>query len=408
MTENHDAQPPGGVYTHFNYAAAHDDRSCNEELDSLRSSCPVGWSRHFGGHWVVTGYDQVTSAFRDWKNFSSARRDPEYSAMILAPMKAQRLDPEEMDPPEWRHYRNLVGPDLSPASARRLLPRIEYWTARYLDQVLTRGRMNVIEDFANPLPAAVALEWLGFPREEWKTIAQTYHDLLGYPVGSAEFEAAYESQQWIYRRVREEIQRRRAEPGDDVITRIAVGEIDGELIPEERAEAVLNLLVGGGVETSASLIAAGILHLGRNPDDRRRLLDEPGLLEIATEEFLRMYPPARSHSRTVATGIEFEGCPMRPGDRVLLSEAAANRDPAQFDDPLTFRIDRFPNRHLSFGSGIHRCPGSHLARLEFQVAIRQLLEKIPDYSVVEDEVVAYPNWGGFGGWQTAVIEFEPV
>ena len=118
-----------------------------------------------------------------------------------------------------------------------------------------------------------------------------------------------------------------------------------------------------------------------------------------------MYPPARSHARTAVKQAEVGGCPIKPGDRVMLSEVAANRDPDQFPDPEAFVIDRFPNRHVSFGAGIHRCPGSHLARLEFKECLRQVLARIPEYRVVEEEVVEYPNWGALGGWQKAVIEF---
>ena len=156
-------------------------------------------------------------------------------------------------------------------------------------------------------------------------------------------------------------------------------EIDGERIPRDVAEALIFMVIGGGVDTTTALTSAALLHLHQFPDDRARLLHEPDLLDSATEEFLRVYPPARTHARTATEDFEFVGCPIRKGDRVLLSEVSAGHDGRAFPDADQFQIDRFPNRHLAFGAGIHRCPGSHLARITFTEIIREVLERIPDY-----------------------------
>ena len=150
-------------------------------------------------------------------------------------------------------------------------------------------------------------------------------------------------------------------------------EIDGERIPRETAESIVFMTIGGGVDTTTALIGAALLHLSQVPDDKRRLIEEPELLVTATEEFLRFYPPARSHARTVTEDFEFAGCPMRAGDRVLLGEISAGRDGQAFPDADEFVIDRNPNRHVSFGVGLHRCVGSHLARIEFAEVITAVL-----------------------------------
>ena len=161
------------------------------------------------------------------------------------------------------------------------------------------------------------------------------------------------------------------------MTAISHHEIDGARIPREVAESIVFMTVGGGVDTTTALIGAALLHLTQFPDDRRRLLEEPDLLVTATEEFLRYYPPARTHARTVREDIEFAGCAMRKGDRVLLSEVSSGRDEAAFPAAEQFVIDRNPNRHLSFGVGIHRCVGSHLARIEFAEVLTAVLHAPP-------------------------------
>ena len=147
---------------------------------------------------------------------------------------------------------------------------------------------------------------------------------------------------------------------------IAHYEADGVPIAPDDAEAVVLLTIGGGVDTTTSVTSAALLHLSRHPADRQRLVAEPDLLDSAIEEFLRVYPPARTHARTAVRDTELGGCPVAKGDRVLLSEVSANHDESAFPDADRFVIDRFPNRHVAFGLGIHRCPGSHLARAQFK------------------------------------------
>ena len=135
---------------------------------------------------------------------------------------------------------------------------------------------------------------------------------------------------------------------------------------------------------------AATARLGEDLALRAAMRADPALLKSSTEEFLRVYPPARTHARTVTRDTEFGGCPMAAGDRVVLSEISANHDELAFDDPHTFRADRFPNRHVSFGMGKHRCPGSHLARMEFSEMMRGVLQRMPDYRFTGDGPVEYP------------------
>lgn len=373
----------------------------------LRQRCPVAWTPHNGGHWVLSGYDAVAEAFRDWETFSSARTDPAVSSITISGARLPLLVPEELDPPEWHPMRRVLAAMLAPAAAERLRPRARHWARHCIDQVVETGRAELVDQLIFPVPAAVTLEWLGFPESDWDLFTHAFHDAAAYPHGSAEYRAAAAATGHVLRRVAEEVDARRTTPRHDGLSTIVHAEVEGEPIPQETAEQLVFMTIGGGLDTTSALASAALLHLHRHPEDRARLLAEPDLWDPATEEFLRVYPPARTHARTVTRDVEFAGCPMRAGDRVLLSEVASGRDPSAFPDADRFVIDRFPNRHLSFGAGIHRCPGSHLARITFREMMLEVLERVPDYRIVDDEVVEYPNWSMIGGWAKLPAEFTP-
>ena len=372
-----------------------------------RERCPVAWSDRHGGFWVISGYDQVAVAFRDWEHFSSARTDPEISSIVLGESRLPLLTPEEIDPPDWYPVRRILSELLAPRAAGRLRPRARHWTTHFVDQFIEAGECELTHDLTVPVPGAVTLEWLGFPEDDWRMISAAFHDVAAYSRGTPEHRAAQGAFGTVMTRIREEVGRREHAPRDDAMSAITHHEIDGERIPRETAESIVFMTVGGGVDTTTALIGAALLHLAQFPDDRRRLLEQPDLLLTATEEFLRFYPPARTHARTVTEDFEFEGCAMRRGDRVLLSEFSSGRDQHAFPDADTFVIDRNPNRHLSFGVGIHRCVGSHLARLEFAEVITQVLQRLPDFEIDVDAVVEYPNWASIGGWAKLPATFTP-
>ncbi len=391
----------------FDLFAATSRDSSDEAWREVREECPVAWTERNGGHWVVSGYEEVATAFRDWEHFSSARTNPKYCAITLGDSPLPLLTPEEIDPPDWYPLRRILAELLSPRASEKLRPRVAHWVAHYVDEVIESGRCDFVYDVACPVPAAVTLEWLGFPPSDWRVISAAFHDTAAYSKGSPEFARASGAFPPVLGRISEELEDRRREPRDDAMTAIAYHEIEGERIPKEVAESIVFMTVGGGVDTTTSLIGAALLHLCRFPDDRRRLVEEPDLLATATEEFLRFYPPARTHARTVAADVELAGCPMKKGDRVVLSEISAGHDEEAFPEAQSFVIDRLPNRHLSFGMGIHRCPGSHLARIEFTEILEAIFTRMPDFEIELDDVVEYPNWSTIGGWGRMPAVFTP-
>lgn len=393
---------PAVDFDHFRHVSSELSDTAWREL---REQCPAAWTEAHGGHWVVAGYDAVTSAYRDWETFSSARTDPKISSLSIPDAPMPRLYPEELDPPLWNPRRKILARLLSPTAVEALRPRVRHWVDHHLGQVLGTGRAELAHDLAVPVPSAVTMEWLGWPQEEWILAASTFHEMARHEYFSPGFMEAGTRFVWLRDRIREEVAARRERPRDDVMSTIANAEVEGETIEAGDAEAMVLLLIGGGVDTTTALTSAALVHLGRDLELRRRLIAEPELLPLATEEFLRFYPPSRTHARTVTRDVEFAGCPMRAGDRVLLSEASACRDEAAFPDADRFVADRMPNRHVAFGVGIHRCPGSHLARLEFTEIITAVLDRIPDYEL--GEVVEYPNWAAIGGWAQIPVTFDP-
>jgi len=373
----------------------------------VRDAHAVAWTERNGGHWVITRHEEVAEAFRSWEQFSSARTDPARSAIAISSNLVPLLIPEELDPPEWHPMRRILAQQLSPNASERLRPRARYWAHHCIDAVIETGHTNLVDDLAFPVPAAVTLEWLGFPESDWRMISGAFHDVAAYARGTPEFRSAQMAFGNVMTRIREEMDAREREPRDDAMTAISYHEIDGSRVTRETAESIVFMTVGGGVDTTTALIGAALLHLAQYPGDRRRLLAEPGLLAVATEEFLRFYPPARTHARTVTHDVEFAGCAMRAGDRVLVSEFSSGRDEAAFPDADRFVIDRNPNRHLSFGVGIHRCVGSHLARIEFTEVITAVLTRLPDYEIDDSAVEEYPNWSSIGGWSTLPATFTP-
>jgi cytochrome P450 len=398
----------GASVVDFDCASADSAAQSLDQWRALREQGRMLWSSRYDGYWLVTRHGDIRDAFRDWELFSSARSDPEVCSLRIPGTAGRRLlIPEELDPPQWLPYRRLISEALTPRRAAAMRPRVQHWVTHYLAEVVESGTIDLVDDLTVAVPAAVVLEWLGFPQEEWRRIAMAWHDVAGYAPGTPEFDAALAELGWLDVRIAEMVSERREHPQDDFVSVLVHQMVDREGIETEQVEALVRLAIAGGVETTTSAAVAALLHMHHHPEVRRQLQERPDLLPAAVEEFLRMYPPARTHARTVTRDDEFAGCPVSRGDRILLSEVSANYDEDAFPDPEAFVIDRAPNNHLTFGAGIHRCPGAHLARIEITEIITQVLATIPDYQVVEKDVVLYPNWGTAGGWTKVPAVFTP-
>jgi cytochrome P450 len=412
------SQPERTPVVDFDPFRASSRLKSNAAWADLRARCPVAWSEHNGGAWLVASYDANAEAFRNSDVFRSGRHvkstpggpggSAEYSSVSAVPLVApQILIPQELDPPEWHAYRRILALLLSPRAVERMAPRVREHVSTAIDQFIEAGRCDFVEDLTSPVPGAVVLEWLGLPAADWHRISHALHRMIGTPQESPLFAEAWAEMKWVHRRSRDEVADRRRHPRDDVISIMANYEVDGELISLEYAEGLVALAIAGGVDTTTSVASAALIHLAEHDDDRRALIERPELVDSAIEEFLRVYPAARTFGRTVVEDVELGGCLLRKDDRVILSNVSACHDEAAFPDADLFLRDRSPNRHVAFGLGPHRCPGSHLARLELHEMISQVLERLPDYRINPDEVVEYPNWGAIGGYVSVPATFTP-
>jgi cytochrome P450 len=375
---------------------------------SLRDT-PVAWSEAYGGFWVVSDHRANYEILQDYEVFTSARIDGVSSMSIPVAGKAGSDDPTlpiELDPPVHTPVRQLLNSQLSPGASRRLQPVIERWVTSCIDAVIEAGECDLLYDITGPVPARVTLDWLGFPHDRIIEAAETVHHMVGYPPGSEEFNQAAQNMM-IEQTLLETCAARRQEPRDDLISWLMTQQLNGEPVSDSVIARLGFIIVVGGVDTTTSLTSSTLVHLNRDRALRERLIDDPALLESATEEFLRVYPPLTSAARAVRQDSEYRGCPVHRGDRVLVSRYAANYDERVFDNPEEFRADRFPNRHVSFGLGPHRCVGSHLARLMFQEMVSQVLRRMPDYELDEARIAPYPDRGVFDGWTALPARFTP-
>jgi cytochrome P450 len=270
----------------------------------------------------------------------------------------------------------LLLPAFTPDAIKRHEPKTRDICGELIGRFAGRPGCDGAADYAQEIPVRVIAHMLGIPASDGDQFRKWIRDVLelGITDNSVLMRATEEMNAYFLK----EVHKRRAEPGDDLISYLIAARIDGEPLGESHVLGTLRLLLIAGIDTTWSAIGSCLWHLARHPEDRRRLIADPGLMASAVEEFLRAYAPV-TMAREVVKDTEIGGCPFREGQMVLLSFPSANRDPAMFQDADRVVIDREMNRHIAFGVGIHRCIGSNLARMEITVALEEWLAKIPEF-----------------------------
>jgi cytochrome P450 len=375
----------------------------------LRSEHPVAWSQANGGYWILSDYQAVFEAARNDDVFSSARSsDGGEGLTVVIPKTPMHLHiPIELDPPEFRPFRKIVNSITAPAAIARMTDLIEHYCVWFVDRVIETGQCDFTDIIG--VPSIVTIDWLGLPLEDWSRYAKAHQATLARPRDSAEFKEAVEVDlPYLAAQMRATISARKAEPKDDVISVLLAQDVDGRPVTEDEVFSMVDLLVAGGTLTTANLVSQSLVWLYQHPDVRQRLIDHPELMERAVEEFLRYFAPSQALARTVIQDVDFHGCPMKKGDRALLAWASANRDEsAGFQNPDEVDIERWPNRHTSFGIGVHRCAGSHLGRAMGRRLITEVITRMPDYVVDLDNVQRYVAQGANAGFIKVPVTFTP-
>jgi cytochrome P450 len=360
--------------------------------DDLRTNCPVAHTERWGGSWLPTTYADVMAISHDIANFSSS------DVGVLPPADDAEdkpasaggipvLPPISVDPPEHTWTRRLMLPWFSHRRVEDLEVVTRDLCRGLVDGFVANGRADAAADYAQQIPVRIISMVLGVPEEMSDTFTGWVRDVLEFAHDERRREAGAEALGlYLY----EQVQRRKTEPGDDLISELVHTEHEGELLSDEIVLGIAALTLVAGVDTTWSAIGSSMWHLATHEADRRRLAAEPELMPTAVEELLRAYSPV-TMARLVTEDVDFQGCPMHAGDKVLLNFPAANRDPAVFERADEVVLDRQINRHLAFGAGIHRCAGSNLARMEVRVAIEEWLRQIPEFSVPDGAEV---TWAG--------------
>ena len=359
----------------------------------LRSACPIAHTDRWGGSWLPTRYADVTEIARDIDRFPSGNGISVVPVLGAgsnegaSPLLAAGVPPISADPPLHTWTRRLVLPTMSPARVAEYEVFTRELCARLVDEIVQRGEGDAAADYAQQIPVRVIGHILGVPESMSATFTEWVRDVLEF---AHDPERRQRGVIAIVGYIQAAIEERQANPVDDFISELLQAEHDGEPIGIPVVMGMCALLLVAGVDTTWSSIGSTMWHLATHADDTRRLVNEPELMATAIEEFLRAYAPV-TMARRLSDDVEFAGCPMKAGDRILMNFPAANRDPEVFPDPDTVVLDRLHNRHVAFGAGIHRCAGSNLARMEIRVAVEEWLKRIPEFEVTDAALV---TWAG--------------
>ncbi|BBZ63922.1 cytochrome P450 [Mycolicibacterium monacense] len=380
----------------------------------MHRKCPLAWTDTYDGHWVAAGSAEVFELARcphvsnDHDVHHERRGYKGISIPTMIEAENFRGGMLEMDDPEHRHYRTVLNPYLSPAAVKRWEPFVDELVRACLDDHIESGRIDFVDDLANVVPAVLTLAMLGVSLEKWSIYNEPAHASVYTPPDSPDAERVRELFMAMGVDLFANLMEIRANPRPGIIDALATIRIDGEPPPDIELIGMLNLLIGGGFDTTTALTAHALEWLSEHPDERTRLSRERDtLLNPATEEFLRYFTPAPGDGRTIAEDMALGDAELREGQRLWLSWAMANRDPAVFTEPDRIVLDRKGNRHFSFGLGVHRCIGSNVARTVFKSMVTAVLDRMPDYRCDPHGTVHYDSIGVIQGMRHLHATFTP-
>ncbi len=370
--------------------------------DWLRSACPVAHS-DLGDRRValLSRFDDVSWALRHPDACTSAAGD--------LGLGEQPLIPLEVDPPLHTKYRRILNPRFTPRAIAELEPAVRSLCRTSIDSFVDRGRCDIHEELATPLPSAMFLALMGLPAEDLPQFLRWRDDTIRPDVDPDDPEGAVrireETAHAISGYFRQAIAERRADPDESLLSEIVHADLEGRPLDEAELLGICHLLLLGGLDTVTATLDCMVAYLAEHPEQRRELVEDPARIPAAIEELLRWTSPVMVVPRTAATDVELRGVDIAAGESITLVLGAANNDDATFAS-TDVDFARQPNKHLAFGAGHHLCLGAHLARLELRVALEELHARIPDYWYPDGFRPTFSP--GIRQAESLLLEFEPA
>lgn len=364
-------------------------------FEEARAQCPVAHSSEHDGFHLLLDHADVQRAMRDYRTYSS-------QPQVLRPMLPRNPIPAlEMDPPRHTEWRALFNGAVTAETPALMEPHVREDVTRHIDEFVDRGSCDLVEELTEPVPAETICRLVGIDDEDQimriRELALAMFGAMGDPEEFGRRQAEFGAVTVV------EVQRRREQPRDDYLTALATAEVEGHLLDDDDLVVLMAAFLGAGHHSTTSAMTSLIFEVFSRPQVRDALIADPALIRVAMEESLRLRPPFFGFFRRTTKDVNVADVDIPSGTDVYMSWASANRDPKLFECPEEFRMDRGRNRHLSFGFGVHTCPGAPLARMELKVVLEELLRRLPDLRLE----VAEPFYE-FGGGDYAFVPSLPI
>jgi cytochrome P450 len=373
-------------------------------LKDFRERCPVSHSDQYGGFWLLTQYDDIERVVHDYEGFSNRCVMIPRDLLIGFDGEPFSAPPLTSDPPYHSKFRRMLLPLFSPGQIQKWEDTTVEMAERLAIGLAGRSEVDMADEYAKHIPITVIARMMGVAEADSELFTDWIHRLFVNGPGDLDSSAGamIEMYQYLYAQIED----RRENPGEDLISLLMGIEIDGEQLDENELLGGMIILLLAGIDTTWSSIGSAIHHLATHDDDRRRLVialkeADDELWGSAVEEFLRCFAPV-TIARVATKDSQVGNQQISEGEMILVPYVSGNHDPNAFDRPDDVIIDRVENRHLAFGLGIHRCLGSNLARLELRIALQTLLRHFPEFSVASGGQVSY------GGGQVRGPRVLPV
>ncbi|MEI7550275.1 MAG: cytochrome P450 [Actinomycetes bacterium] len=356
-----------------------------EIYEELRGLSPVVHSPTHDGFDVIARYADVGEIARDPERFSSAAE-----SLLIPSNRARKLLPIQVDPPELDRFRALISPFLTPRAIRLHEDAIQVDIDEALAGIVERGSAELVGEFCELIPTRATMRLIGFDPANWEVFAKPLHDAAFSIPGSPEQLEAIRLIHQFDSIIEKEIDTRYDYPCGDLISELIKSEFEGITTSREEVVNLVRMLIFGGMDTVGAAMSNVVAMLAERDDLRQFLVADLERIPRAIEEFLRYEPPIQGFARYVMEDTNVSGCPVTQGERVFILWGSANHDETEFADPGTINLERFPNRHFTFGIGAHRCMGSTMARTEMRMMLESFLKAMPDFYVSEAGILE-PN-----------------